>query len=171
MPYCLFLHAMTGLLNACLIDLIRTVNKETRYGGEDLPYSIIPEECYIPASIAEYFRMISNTVITQSDLVCINIPLIGIQNHSISAIEEMEAQDAGGFGPCNADTHNVYECYASPLVTSRLVEATRLQNETRAFVPWDPLLPQMAPENGLANRNLIGYRPIETLTPEGLRTL
>lgn len=172
MPFCAFQHVMTSMLNATVIDHVRTVNAEDRFADEESPLNLIPEDMYIPAPIAEYYKLIANTVTPQGDLVKTNIPDSGIPQPYVPPEEGVVEQDAGSFGPCTAANHNSYECYVSPLVTSRLVMETALQNANRNYVAWQPLPDGLMPANGTPTQNLLGYRPnVERLNAEGLQCL
>lgn len=71
---------------------------------------------------------------------------------------------------CN--NRNAYECYVSPFVTSRLIEATVQQNEDRQFDSWHPFPDGMSPLHSVLTMNLLGYRHhVERLTNEGLQIL
>lgn len=63
----------------------------------------------------------------------------------------------------------MYECYVSPFVTSRLVEAT-LANGNNP-VPWNPLPPGAFPVHAVPQENLLEYRATEGLGPDGLGAL
>lgn len=81
-PFCAFQHVYTSLLNAVVIDHVRTVNAEDRYADEESPLNLIPEDMVIPAPISEYYKMIANTTTPQGDLVKVNVPDIGIPQGS-----------------------------------------------------------------------------------------
>lgn len=172
MPFCAFQHVMTSVLNITIIDHVKSVNAEDRYADEESPMNLIPEDFVMPAAIAEYMKNIANTTTPQGDLVRTNIPVIAVPNAHVPAHDEIPEQEAGGFGLCGFATHNVYECYVSPLVTSRLVQETAAQNQAHQYRPWDPLPPAMAPPLSQPTQNLLGYRPsVERLTPEGLQKI
>ena len=171
MPYCAFQHTMTSLLNIVIIDHAKSVNAEDRYSGQVSPMNLVTEVTVIPAPIAEYFSMISNATTPQGDNVLTNIPVGGVPNPHIAAAGDVVEQTAGGFGVCGVANHNSYECYVSPLITSRLVEATLQQNQDHNFADWEPLPAGMTPPNGVPNRNLLGYRQVERLRSEGIQTL
>lgn len=169
-PYCMFLHYCTILLNVSIIDHVKTINAEDRYADEESPMNLIPEDLVVPAPIIEYIKNIANTTTPQGDLVRTNIPLACVPNQHIEAAGNIPEQTAGGFGVCGAANHNAYECYVSPLVTSRFIEATAAQNAAHEFGPWQPLPHDMTPANGVPNVNLLGCRPnVERLTPEGIQ--
>lgn len=100
-----------------------------------------------------------------------NIPEYAIPNPRIEITENVSEQPAGGFEVCGAII-NGYECYVSPLVTSRLIEATVQQNEDRQLDSWYPLPDGMSPPHSVPTMNLLGYRHhVERLTNEGLQIL
>ena len=79
---------------------------------------------------------------------------------------------SGTFGIITAQSHNSYECYVSPYITSQLVIATRDQNNQHQFGPWEPLPANMIPNGAIPTENLLGYRAnVERLNPEGLNAL
>ena len=100
-----------------------------------------------------------------------NFPNIDIPENRIDAAPGVVPRKSGSFGPCTTVNHNVYECYASPLISARLVAATIEQNKTRNFGVWEPLPPDLAPAGSVPNQNLIGYREVEILNAEGQQKL
>lgn len=172
MPFAAFQRVMTSILNAVIIDHVQTVNAEDRHSNEAIPLNLIPDTTYTPAPIMEYFQSISNTTTPQDDLVKINIPEIAVPNGRTSAVGDISKYPAGGFGPCTTASHNIYECYVSPLVTSQLVMETLDQNEMNDFGAWDPLPDGMYPVNAVVNSNLLRYRQnVERLNAEGQQSL
>jgi len=164
-PFCAFQHVQTSVLNAVLIDHIRTVNAEDRYADEESPLNLIPDDLVTPGPIAEFMKLVANTTTPQGDLVKVNIPEIGIPQGSVNDIP------SGSFGMVGEADHNKYECYVSPYVTSRLVEETIRQNDERRFTPWNPLPQGAYPEGCVPNTNLLGYRLVERLNPEGMQAI
>lgn len=63
---------------------------------------------------------------------------------------------SGSFGPLAADNDNTYECYVSPLVTSRRVTAS-VENQPN----YQPLPEGFIPGNLIPNSNLLGFEPID----------
>jgi hypothetical protein len=171
-PFCAFQHVFTGVLQATLIDHVRTVNAEDRFADEESPANLIPEDMAIPGPIDEYLKLLTNSSTPQGDVVRLNVPDGGIPQEPIPAQDGRARIPSGSFGVIGADNHNSYECYVSPLVTSRLVEATIAQNSAHQYVPWQPLPPGCFPAGAIPTRNLLGYRPnVERLNQEGLQAL
>lgn len=172
MPFCIFQHSMTSLLNATVIDHARTVNAEDRFADEESPLNLISPDTYIPGPINEYLKAVANTTTPQGDVIRTNIADAGIpQIHTPVADGEPDIP-AGTFGVCDALSHNAYECYVSPYVTRRLVQETLDQNVAHAFPAWNPLPAGLFPANGTPTQNLFGYRPtVERLTAEDINCL
>lgn len=172
-PYCAFQHVYTGMLNAIIIDHVnvKVNNCEDRFVNEESPANLIPHDMTVPAPIAEYFKMVMNATTPQGDNVHINLPNGGMPHRPIPAGENLPRIPSGSFGRITERSHNAYEYYVSPYVTSRLVEETTRQNTTQVFESWNPLPDGAFPANCLPNRNLLGYRDVERLTPEGLQSL
>lgn len=172
MPFCAFQHVFTGILNATLIDHVRTVNAEDRYADKESPMNLVSQDMIIPNQIKEYLSLITTTTTPQGDIVKVNVPDSCIPKPRSEAAGNIPALPAGGFGICGADNHNAYECYVSPLVTSRYVEATIAQNTAKRFGAWQPLPDAMMPVGAIPTQNLLGYRPnVEKLNAEGLQAI
>jgi hypothetical protein len=183
MPFCAFQHVFSGVLNATLIDHVRTVNAEDRYAGEESPMNLIPDDFMIPAPIGEYLKLMANSTTPQGDLIRMNVPDAGLPRNDIVREEDADVDEAasdddqvvcgpGSFGPANANTHNAYECYVSPHVTASLVDETIRQNQSRNFAAWNPLPEGMFPAGTLPTPNLLGYRArVERLDHEGLQAI
>lgn len=77
--------------------------------------------------------------------------------------------DDGHFGQIDEDTHFLYESMAAPIVTSgRMVADLEYTMNPNVNRTWD-LDPTIAPNDmnaGLPTKNLIGWAPAVTLTPE-----
>lgn len=127
LPFAGFQHVCTGILNAHLIDHVRTVNSEDRYVDEESPLNLIPDDMVLPGPISEYLKAIANTTTPQEDLVKVNVPDCGILQPPYDREDDQDGIPSESFGPIEAEDHNKYECYVSPYVTSRLVERTRDQ--------------------------------------------
>ncbi|CAH0730481.1 unnamed protein product, partial [Brenthis ino] len=87
--------------------------------------------------------------------VRLNLPQIAIPEGPILQ-NNVEIAPSGSFGILNAETHNAYECYISPLVTSNRVIASALRQ-----VDYDPIPPDIIVGNLVPNRNLLGYEAID----------
>lgn len=78
-----------------------------------------------------------------------------------------QAQDgetpSGSFGQVTPETHNVYECYVSPLVTAnRVLNSRRPQGEHE--VP--PLPAVLVPAGAVPTPNLLGHGPPDVISLE-----
>ncbi|CAK9813880.1 hypothetical protein ANTPLA_LOCUS8021, partial [Anthophora plagiata] len=172
MPFCAYQHVMTSVLNAAVIDHVKTVNAEDRYADEESPLNLIPDDFVMPAPVAEYIKCFANTTTPQGDLVRANVPVCAVPNPHIDDSGDIPEQPAGGFGVCSSANYNSYECYVSPLVTARLINATVEQNQNHQYGPWQPLPAAMTPIHGIPTLNLLGCRPnVERLNPEGLQKI
>lgn len=175
LPFCAFQHTCTSVLNAVVIDHIRSVNKEDRYSDEESPINLIPDDMVLPVPIIEYCVGIANTTAPQGETIYANIPDGGVPQGIIPAVaaargaEAAEAIPSGSFGRLTPENHNAYECYVSPFITSALVLRTR--NQQHAAQEWQPLPAGAYPAGTFPNRNLLGYRTPERLTGEGLNVI
>ncbi|KAK9503369.1 hypothetical protein O3M35_011962 [Rhynocoris fuscipes] len=136
MPFSVFQHSMVSKLNAVLLDRIKESSQNTNL-TEQYAQDLWPDDTLIPQPILDYFSYIANTVCSTGESVVVNIPELAIPQGPIK-VDDVEVCPSGSFGYVNANTHNVYECYASPLVTSRMVI-----NEFR--VAGQPELPPLPP--------------------------
>lgn len=107
----------------------------------------------LPGSIAEYIVHASNTTTQQDDIVNVLDAYIPIQADNATS---------GTLGPITAE-NNIYECYASPRITRRRVEA-QIQNAL-GIRNWDPLPKGLRLQNAVPTRNLIGYEPLWDVQP------
>lgn len=162
MPFCLFQHHCCVYLNAVLYDRIR------EQGG--MPFgtalrcqdAIQTEgaEYLIPEVIQEYVRNVGKYVTSTGVDVYVNVP--DIARPQPPTVVEDEDIESGFFGPANADTHNVYECYIAPAITARYVEACGNAN-----ADWIPLPQHYIPEGSVPTFNLLGYDKIQPLDLSG----
>ena len=172
MPFCAYQHVCTSVLNAVVIDHVRTYNAEDRYADEETPMTLLPDDLCIPAPIAEYSKFITDAMTPQGDTIRLNLPEAGIPIPHTAAVDNTPEMPAGTFGTVTAQTHNSYECYMSPYVTSQLVIATREQNQQHQFGPWEPLPATMIPNGAMPTENLLGYRAnVERVNPEGMNAI
>lgn len=164
MPFCMFQHGMNEVLNAYLLDHVKTENVDPGMMNTESPKIVIPKDMHIPELVAEYIKGFAPVTTPTGDVVKLNLPAkgrpLGPQGNITS----------GFFGICDAAGHNAYECYMSPAVTSALIEQTlranQAPNEVNAFGHWNPLPNEYAPANSLATLNLLGYRLPEVLGPD-----
>lgn len=150
LPYSMFLHANTTVLNAVLLDTTRR-NGENKVSESGMAQDILPEEYHVVGPIHEYMCQIGNTTTNDGDEVRFNLP-----DRCVPGVGEFR----GHFGPVNAVNHNAYECYVAPYVTAQRVLASRRRQED-----WDipDITGALAP-----NENLLGYGPIDNLIGEAL---
>ncbi|BET02035.1 Hypothetical protein NTJ_14854 [Nesidiocoris tenuis] len=158
LPFSSFQHHCTVYLNAVLMDRIKEQGGRPLGDAEFAQDALTTEgtEYIVPEAVQEYVKNIGKFVTPTGEDVYLNVPDIAIPHISD------DNHEAGFFGPCDDATHNVYECYVSPAVTARCVPATR-DNEA----DWQPLPPDLAPEDGIPTRNLLGYDTLQDLTAEG----
>lgn len=156
MPFSMFQHSMCSILNCYLMDL--TLDNGERKLGAARAQDMLPEDLIIPDNLFHYMASIGNTTTVNGEEIKFNLPDIAVP----------QAQDvarnipAGSFGDVNAQTHNVYECYISPLVTSNRVLNSRRGNNP----PIDPLPAALTPAGSVPTDNLLGWGPPDILPPE-----
>lgn len=158
MPRCMFNHSMTVLANAVLLDRDQE-NGHRPLDQNDYAEDALPSSFNVPGPIHDYLRCVANTATIDGDAVKINLPDIAIPEGPLDDIH------SGTYGPIGID-HNKYECYPSPYVTMQRLIASRDNQQN-----WQPLPDGFFPEGALPNENLIGYGPIDHLTPEGRERL
>ena len=128
----------TGVLNAVIIDTVKSVNREPQFIQDSTPVSLYDDSLCLPAPIHDYIESVASALSPLGD-IRINVPEIAIPQEPVATAGQVPAQHSGGFGPLDAAGHNAYECYASPLVTARRIEATVQQNTPPvAFGAWQP---------------------------------
>lgn len=175
LPFCLFQHTATEALNAYLISTAKKENADARFGDEEDPLAIIGAgSLVLPTPVVEYIHTFGQTTDSQGDAIQMNLPDIAVPQHPIPAVATAAQPriPSGSFGPVTADSHNAYECYASPYVSKRLVEETLQQNAAGVFnQEWQPLPAGRFPQGATPTRNLVGWRPAERLNFEGLNRL
>lgn len=115
LPLCSCQHYCTSLLNAVIIDVSQNENREgTLYGEGDVKAFL---DYIVPGPIGECFSLLTKVTTTAVDQVRMNIPDVAIPRKGV---------DAGSFGVLSQANRNVYECYASTLVTWRKIERLNL---------------------------------------------
>ena len=168
MPYCMFQHAMCEILNAYLLDHVKTNNYDVEMRNFESPKYLIPGDMCIPELFAQYVRSFAPAT-TPFGMIRLNLPKKARPQGPDGNIP------SGFFGICDAAGHNAYECYISPAVTRSLIERTVIVNQNPnspgSFAEWDPLPPAYSPPQSVATRNLLGYRIPEVLTREGINRI
>ncbi|XP_032689498.1 uncharacterized protein LOC116852862 [Odontomachus brunneus] len=159
MPFCKFFHAMTICLNACLFNTVTSISKENRYNNEEDAMSLIHQDMLIPQPIAEYFSMINTTAL--GDIVYVNLPDCCLPQLSIPDVGDLPRIPPRNFGSVTPDSYNAYECYVSPYITRRHIEAYR---DTELI--YDPLPIEHLPQDATPNKNLLGYFFPVTITDD-----
>jgi hypothetical protein len=172
MPFCAYQHVMNGYLQGALIN--QTIdNNLGLLPGEITPRELIPEDQVVmPEAIAIYLEGITNTRTPTGDEVRFNLPTIGMPQLAIPADGIHPEIGPGSFGVVNRFTHNAYEAYVAPIVTSGLIRATVAANGPNPPRDvWQPLPEGAYPVDGVPNRNLLGWREPELLGPEALNVI
>lgn len=169
LPYCIYQHAMVEFLNAYLLHQAKYSLKLPELQPMMDPLDAISASDYnIPLPIYEYICSIGSTITPTGDKVYINLPKIAIPQGTIEATDEQPACESGSFGKPTATSHNVYECYFSPLVTAKYVyyHQTKVvrNNDQRS---WNPFPNGWLPANSRINQNLLGYRLLDILHSDG----
>lgn len=158
LPYAGFLHTMGTYVNAAVLDSVYD-NQERKFGEySERVSSVLPQEFTIPKPIVDYAQGFSKILTPDGSEVRQNVPAISIP---LASYEDDAGNiiPSGTFGPVNAETHNVYECYICPYTTAqRVIESTQ-----RELQPWEPLPEALMPSGGVPNQNFIGYAPIDAL--------
>lgn len=148
MPFSMFQHSMCTILNCYLVDLAQE-NGERKMGVGKCQ-DLLPEDLCVPENLFHYLANVGNTTTVNGEEIKFNLPEIAVPRPQEGDFP------AGSFGPVNAENHNVYECYISPLVTmNRVLNSRRAQGV--AEVP--PLPVVMAPHGGIPTENLLGHGP------------
>lgn len=172
MPFCAFLHYCTEVLNATLLARVIEQNSDTRFEDEQHPYDVLRmDEVLVPKPLALMISAVTNVICQNGERVYINLPNAAVPQHRVTAAD-ITTIESGSFGAADADTHNAYECYVAPLVTRRLVEATREQNAAHhPGEAWNPLPVGQFPAGATPMLNLLGYYTVESLQNESLNVI
>lgn len=169
LPYCVFQHYLTTILNATLIKRTIVSNIEQRFVNEVDPFEVISaDKLWIPAPFLEYLNGIGPALTASGDKVFVNLPTQGVPRLPFAAADVNIP--SGSFGTCDANNHNAYEEYVSPLVTSRLITKTIQAFGDNQYGPWDPL-EHLSPQNAIATPNLLGYELPEHIRGETFNIL
>lgn len=163
-PFAAYQHYCSTLLHARLL-VIANENGQNLLTNESVT-DLIDDRTIMPKSISDYLAHISNTLAPQGFQLRINYPAIIFPQIAAAGYPD------GSFGICNAVNHQAYETHFSPLVTQGLMEATiHAHQHGQHTGEWTPLPAALIPENGLPNRNLLGYYPTAKLNPKALAVL
>ncbi|KAL4721113.1 hypothetical protein ACJJTC_015019 [Scirpophaga incertulas] len=156
MPFSMFQHSMTTILNCYLMDL--TLENGERKIGCTRMQDLLPEDLNIPDNLYHYLTSVGNTTTVSGEEIRFNLPDVAIPQPEDGNIP------AGSFGALTPENHNVYECYISPLVTmNRVLDSRRAHDQP----PVPPLPAVLTPAGSVPNTNLLGYGPPDIITPEG----
>lgn len=156
MPYSGFLHHCTVALNLTLLRLMWTENNDYNI-PEELGTSSLLEVMDVPDPIGDYLSHITKTSTAAGNSVSVNIPETAVPRAT---------ESPGSFGALTAVNYNVYECYVSPRVTRRRIQAI-LDRTT----DWTPLDEELLPVGFVANQNFLGFGPIDDLNADGRNAL
>lgn len=168
LPYAIFQHAMVEFLVAHQLQQAKYVLKSPTLQNSMDPLAVISaNEFNIPVPIFDYICGLGPTITPSGDKVYWNIPECAIP--SVTRTFNHHTVRSGSFGPINAQNHNVYECYISPYITSEYIVKTGEVNSQTRSLEWNPLPAGWFPTNGIANENLLGYRSLQRLHPDGMR--
>lgn len=122
LPFSMFQHSTTTILNCCLLDLTLD-NGEVKL-NQTRCQDLLTEDLCIPDNLYHFIASVGNTTTVGGEEVKFNFPDIAVPTAADENIP------AGSFGPANNETHNVYECYISPLViANRVLNSRRAQGE------------------------------------------
>lgn len=117
MPFSMFQHSMTTVLNCHLLD-VAYENGERKLGNTKCQ-DLLPEDLCMPDNLYHYMTTIGNTTTSGGEEVRFDLPDAAVPQGPVDGAQ------SGSFGELTALNHNVYECYISPLVTSNRVLNSR----------------------------------------------
>lgn len=134
---------MNNVLHCTVLDICRD-NGEYKVPEYQGPFrALLPEEMYIPQPIHEYLSQLCSDHTVEGDEIRLHLPDYAVPH---ATALEPHAIRSGSFGIADADSHNAYECYVSPLVTATRCEASHANNATPTawrFSEWNPPNPQL----------------------------
>lgn len=169
LPFCVFQHYLSTLLNATIIKRSLMQNLEQRFTNEVDPFEVVgADKMWVPVPFLEYLNGIGPALTASGDRVYMNLPEQGVPRLALN-VNNVHVP-SGSFGTCNAENHNAYEEYVSPLVTSNLVTKTRDAFLDHQYGPWNPL-PGLSPPDSNATPNLLGYALAEHIRGETFNIL
>lgn len=154
LPLSMFTHAMSTHLNLEILEVARNAGQNVLNLRTDAR-EILPDYQVVPQSIVDYISHITDAITQDGKELRLNLPAVAIPQGPLFA-DNVQIAESGTFGILNAQSHNVYECYISPYVTSARVLASQQQEQD-----YDPLPPELVAGNLIPNRNLLGYEAID----------
>lgn len=155
LPFSMFQHSMCTILNCYLFD-VALDNGERKLGATRCQ-DLLPEDLCMPDNLYHYCTSIGNTTTSTGEEVRFNIPNAAVPQVRIGDVP------SGSFGPVNANTHNLYECYISPLITAnRVLNSRRRDNQPEV----QPLPAELVPAGAAPTRNLLGFGPPDIIPAE-----
>lgn len=157
LPLSIFSHAMITHLNLEILEVARKAGQNVLNLRTDAR-EILPDYQVLPQSIVDYISHVTDVVTQDGKEVRLNLPEIAIPQAPL-VVNNVEVMPSGSFGPLNAQTHNAYECYISPLVSSNRVLASQRDDEDYEPIPQGQIAGNLVP-----NRNLLGFEPIDIPT-------
>lgn len=157
LPLSMFSHAMITHLNLEVLEVARKSGQNVLNLRTDAR-EILPDYQVLPQSIIDYISHVTDVVTQDGKEIRLNLPNIAIPQAPIIQ-DNVEVMPSGSFGPLNAQTHNAYECYISPLVSSNRVIASQQEAENYEPIPQDQIAGNLVP-----NRNMLGFEPIDIQT-------
>lgn len=160
LPYCLWQHYLSEILNAVVISRVIEHSGDNRFQAERHPFDVIDASTLLlPTPFLHYINGITNAILQCGDRLYFNLPAAGIPLNNVQGIE------SGSFGVCQVNNHNAYECYVSPFATRSLIERTLAVNQERdlGYGAWNPLPDGFFPVGGVCTPNLLGYELPENL--------
>lgn len=166
MPFPLFLHSMTVIANAYLLDYAKFTNRNVTLQQLANPLEMIGvASTFMPKPIFEYLCSIGTALSQTNESIFVNYPDVAIPKGPVDGVA------SGTFGVPGPDNHNVYECYLSPYVTRRYIEKTITANNGRFHSNWNPFPQEWLPVGASINSNLNGYFPIEKFHRDAITRL
>ncbi|KPJ15202.1 hypothetical protein RR48_09229 [Papilio machaon] len=157
LPLSMFTHAMTTHLNLDILEVARKSGQNVLNQRTDVR-ELLPDYQVIPQPIADYISHVTEIMTQDGKEIKLNLPEIAIPQGPVLE-NQVEIMPSGSFEVLNAQTHNVYECYITPLVTSNRVLASMRNDNEYTPIPRDQIAGNLVP-----NSNLLGFEPIDIQT-------
>lgn len=171
LPFCVLQHYCCEILNAVLIERVKSQNVEGRFRNDQDPFDVIhAANLWIPTPFVEYLNGIGSALTVTGEKVFVNLPTLGTPRTRMQVGQT--PIPSGTLGAISAVSHNNYECYVSPYVTGRLIERTiHCFGNINDIGPWTPLPAQLIPANSVTTVNLLGYEEPEIVRGETVNQL